>query len=149
QCAQRPVEASGAAVFDAATLVLKPRKQLNDARIAVVVRLQRSQKRFTVEQLAKSAKIPSRACRPSWLEPAFDTGRMFRSITRHGQVGGLSDRAVALIVKQRGKAVDGLDPERLAGHSLRAGLATKAMHLHLGKTSSASSTAKMTRRCGR
>jgi integrase len=37
----------------------------------------------------------------------------------------LSDKAVALIVKRRAKAV-GLDPTRYAGYSLRAGLATSA-----------------------
>jgi integrase len=37
----------------------------------------------------------------------------------------LSDRAVALVIKRRAAAV-GLDPERLAGHSLRAGPATSA-----------------------
>ena len=38
----------------------------------------------------------------------------------------LSDKAVALIVKRRAKAV-GLDPKRYAGLSLRAGLATSAV----------------------
>jgi len=37
----------------------------------------------------------------------------------------LSDKLVARIVKRRAAAV-GLDPERYAGHSLRAGLATSA-----------------------
>jgi len=41
------------------------------------------------------------------------------------QNGRLSDKAVARIVKRRAAAV-GLDPERYAGHSLRAGLATSA-----------------------
>ena len=41
------------------------------------------------------------------------------------QPSRLSDKAVALIVKRRAKAV-GLDPTRYAGHSLRAGLATSA-----------------------
>lgn len=54
-------------------------------------------------------------------------GALFRAITRHGkmQPGRLSDRAVALIVKQAAEAA-GLDPTRYAGHSLRAGLATSA-----------------------
>src|SRR5262249_43252745 len=37
----------------------------------------------------------------------------------------LSDKAVARLVQRRAKAV-GLDPDRYAGHSLRAGLATSA-----------------------
>jgi len=40
--------------------------------------------------------------------------------------GRVSDRAVALVVKRSAERVDGLDPERFAGHSLRAGLATSA-----------------------
>lgn len=53
-------------------------------------------------------------------------GRLFRSVDRHGRVGGsLSDKAVALIVKRRAEAA-GLDPQRFSGHSLRAGLATSA-----------------------
>ena len=46
---------------------------------------------------------------------------------RHGQLSAerLTDRTVALVVK-RAALVVGLDPTRLAGHSLRAGLATAA-----------------------
>jgi integrase len=52
---------------------------------------------------------------------------VFRSLDRFQwvQPGRLSDKAVALVVKRRAKAV-GLDPARYAGHSLRAGLATSA-----------------------
>jgi integrase len=52
---------------------------------------------------------------------------VFRSLDRFQRVqtGRLSDKAVALVVKRRAKAV-GLDPARYAGHSLRAGLATSA-----------------------
>jgi integrase len=52
---------------------------------------------------------------------------VFRPLDRFQQVQStrLSDKAVALIVKRRAKAV-GLDPRRYAGHSLRAGLATSA-----------------------
>ena len=53
-------------------------------------------------------------------------GCLFRSIDRHGRIGGgLSDKAVALIVKRRAEDA-GLDPQRFSGHSLRAGLATSA-----------------------
>jgi len=63
----------------------------------------------------------------AWIEAAgIEDGSLFRSITRHGRIGGrLSGKAVALVVKRAAKAA-GLDPERFSGHSLRAGLATSA-----------------------
>jgi integrase len=64
----------------------------------------------------------------AWLESARTAeGPVFRSLDRFQRVqaGRLSDKAVALVVKRRAKAV-GLDPARYAGHSLRAGLATSA-----------------------
>ena len=62
-----------------------------------------------------------------WIEVSgIETGSLFRSINRHGQMHGrLSDKAVALIVKRQAAAA-GLDPQLYAGHSLRAGLATSA-----------------------
>lgn len=54
------------------------------------------------------------------------TGPIFRSLNRHGHLGTrLSGRSVALIVKRSAQAV-GIEAEHLAGHSLRAGLATAA-----------------------
>jgi integrase len=56
----------------------------------------------------------------AWLESARITdGPVFRSLDRFQRVqrGRLSDKAVALIVKRRAKAV-GLDPARYAGHFL-------------------------------
>jgi integrase len=70
---------------------------------------------------------PVRALR-EWLETArIVDGPIFRPMDRFYRVQPtrLSDKAVALIVKRRAKAV-GLDPARYAGHSLRAGLATSA-----------------------
>jgi len=64
----------------------------------------------------------------AWLETARITqGAVFRSLDKFQRVQPrrLSDKAVARIVKRRAAAV-GLDPERYAGHSLRAGLATSA-----------------------
>ncbi len=64
----------------------------------------------------------------AWRElSALTEGALFRAINRHGkiQLGRLSDRAVALIVKRAALAA-GLDPAMYAGHSLRAGLATSA-----------------------
>jgi hypothetical protein len=50
-----------------------------------------------------------------------ESGPLFRGVNRHGQLlpGWLGDRAAALVVKRRAEAI-GLDPERFAGHSLRA-----------------------------
>lgn len=64
----------------------------------------------------------------AWLEKsALTEGPLFRSVNRHGQLqlGRLSDRSVALIVKRAAEKA-GLDPAKYAGHSLRAGLATSA-----------------------
>ena len=64
----------------------------------------------------------------AWLESArIVQGPVFRSLDRFQRVQPrqLSDKAVARIVKRRAAAV-GLDPDRYAGHSLRAGLATSA-----------------------
>ncbi len=64
----------------------------------------------------------------AWLETAgIVDGPLFRSLDKFQRVQPrrLSDKAVARIVKRRARDV-GLDPERYAGHSLRAGLATSA-----------------------
>jgi site-specific recombinase XerD len=70
---------------------------------------------------------PVRAWR-AWLELSGITeGAAFRSVDRHGHIGPtrLSGQAVALVLKRHaGRA--GLEPGELAGHSLRAGLATSA-----------------------
>lgn len=63
-----------------------------------------------------------------WLEKALiQRGPVFRTVTRSGRIGGrrLSDRAVARAVKRYAAAAL-LDGSQLAGHSLRAGLATSA-----------------------
>jgi len=70
---------------------------------------------------------PVRALR-AWREAAgISEGAVFRGVNRHDQmqVGRLTDRAVALIVKRAAERA-GLDPSTYAGHSLRAGLATAA-----------------------
>jgi site-specific recombinase XerD len=64
----------------------------------------------------------------SWLEEAgISTGRLFRSISRHGhvQTGRLSGIDVARVVKKLADRA-GLDAPKFAGHSLRAGHATSA-----------------------
>ena len=70
---------------------------------------------------------PVRAWR-AWLERSGITaGPAFRPVDRHGRVGTtrLSAQAVALVLK-RHAVRSGLDPSEVAGHSLRAGLATSA-----------------------
>lgn len=76
----------------------------------------------------RAATCPVRALR-AWLDRASITaGPVFRRVTRSQQVGAerLTDRAVALVIKGVAERA-GLDPERLAGHSLRAGLVTSAV----------------------
>jgi site-specific recombinase XerD len=73
------------------------------------------------------ATCPVRAWR-AWLElSGIIEGPAFRSVDRHGRVGTtrLTAQAVALVVKGHAARV-GLDPGEVAGHSLRAGLATAA-----------------------
>jgi site-specific recombinase XerD len=63
-----------------------------------------------------------------WLELATITdGPVFRQVRRggHVQMARITPQVVALVVKYRAEAV-GLEPVTLAGHSLRAGLATSA-----------------------
>jgi site-specific recombinase XerD len=67
-----------------------------------------------------------------WLNGAgLDEGPVFRGLTPQGglRAQALSDRMVAHIVKRRCKAV-GIDPIRVAGHSLRRGFATSAAQAH-------------------
>src|SRR3954451_15074406 len=76
---------------------------------------------------AKPATCPVRAVQ-AWIKAAgIQSGPLFRSVNRHGQVSAerLSDKGVALVVKRCAEAA-GLDPRVFAGHSLRAGLATSA-----------------------
>jgi len=63
-----------------------------------------------------------------WLELSGITeGPALRLVDRHGHIGTtrLSGQAVALVLKRHAACV-GLDPAEVAGHSLRAGLATSA-----------------------
>lgn len=72
------------------------------------------------------ATCPVRTLR-AWLEAAgIAEGAVFRSVSRHGQVGAvLSGRDVARVVKRAAEGA-GLEAARYSGHSLRAGLATTA-----------------------
>jgi integrase len=73
------------------------------------------------------ATCPVRAWR-AWLEASeIAEGPAFRSVDRHGHIGTtrLSAQAVALVLKRHAVRI-GIDPGEVAGHSLRAGLATSA-----------------------
>jgi len=64
----------------------------------------------------------------AWLEVSkISEGAIFRGINQYQQIRpkGLSDKAVALIVKKLAKAA-GLDERKYSGHSLRSGLITTA-----------------------
>jgi site-specific recombinase XerD len=107
---------------------------LEFARAGLIVTLRRSKtdqegksRRLGIPFGSSDATCPVRSLQ-AWLEAArISEGPVFRSLDRFQRVQAarLSDKAVALIVKRRAKAV-GLDPARYAGHSLRAGLATSA-----------------------
>ena len=74
-----------------------------------------------------AATTPVRALR-AWLEASqIAEGPIFRAVGRSGPVGdsALDDRAVARLVK-RAVARAGLDPAKVAGHSLRSGFITTA-----------------------
>ena len=64
----------------------------------------------------------------AWLEVSgISEGPAFHAVDRHGQIRRtrLGGQAVALVLKHHA-ARAGLDPGEVAGHSLRAGLATSA-----------------------
>lgn len=75
---------------------------------------------------SNSSLCPVQALR-AWLAAGSVTeGPVFRSIDRHGNLGGrLDGRDVARIVKAAAERA-GLDATLVSGHSLRAGLATSA-----------------------
>jgi integrase len=63
-----------------------------------------------------------------WLEASgIESGALYRSVDRHGNVGTtpLTGHSIGLIVKRSAELV-GMDAELFSGHSLRAGLVTAA-----------------------
>ena len=65
----------------------------------------------------------------TWMDGAgITSGAIFRRVRRHNQLTGdrLTDKSVALIVKKHSEAA-GLNPDLLAGHSLRSGGTTAAV----------------------
>ncbi len=99
-----------------------------------VVRLRRSKadqeaegRKIGLPLAGRPAYCPVRTLE-AWLAFAeIEQGPIFRPIDRHGQVleARLGARSVARIVKRAGQRI-GLEPEKLGGHSLRAGFATEA-----------------------
>jgi len=77
---------------------------------------------------------PVRALRAYLKASGVSSGPIFRKVDRWGHPGAhaLCDRAVALVVKRLAAAA-GLDADRYAGHSLRAGLATSAAIAGVGE----------------
>ena len=107
---------------------------LNFTRDGLVVMLQRSKtdqeqqgREIGIPYGSNPATCPVRAVR-AWVDSLGESdGPLFRPINRHGQVLNrrLTDKSVALVVKRRAAAA-GIESGGVAGHSLRAGLATSA-----------------------
>ncbi len=124
-----------AGAFRRSELVSLDVGDLDFTRAGLIVTLRRAKtdqegagRRIGIPYGANKLTCPVRSVQ-SWLTAAkIKSGPIFRPVDRFGrlQPGRLSDRAVALVVKRSAKRVAGLDPERFAGHSLRAGLATSA-----------------------
>jgi len=107
---------------------------LNFTRDGLVVMLRRSKtdqeaqgREVGIPYGSNPATCPARAVR-AWADALGEgDGPLFRPINRHGQVLNrrLTDKSVALVVK-RWAAAAGIESGGVAGHSLRAGLATSA-----------------------
>lgn len=94
-------------------------------------------RRGKTDQIGEGRGIPipymRGACCPvkaikNWIAiSGIEGGALFRKVDRYERVSdvGLSPQSVALIVKQRARAI-GLDESNYSGHSLRAGLVTSA-----------------------
>jgi integrase len=123
-----------AGAFRRSELVSLDVADLEFTRAGLIVTLRKSKtdqegrsRRLGIPYGSSEQTCPVRSLQ-AWLETArIVDGPVFRALDRFQrvQVARLSDKAVALVVKRRAKAV-GLDPARYAGHSLRAGLATSA-----------------------
>jgi len=119
--------------FRRSELVALQRSDIEWTPEGIVIRLIRSKcdqegrGRRVAISYARGIVCPVIALR-AWLDVApVDEGPVFRGVDRHGNVANrrLSTEAVAHVVKERAAAA-GMDPTRLSGHSLRAGLATSA-----------------------
>lgn len=123
-----------AGAFRRSELVALDVENLSFGRGGLVATIRRSKtdqegqgRRVGIPYGSTPTTCPVRALQ-SWLEIlGSDTGPVFRGINRHGHISGkrLTAQTVALVVK-RVAAAAGLCAGELAGHSLRAGLATSA-----------------------
>lgn len=79
---------------------------------------------------ARSRACPVKALRAWLYEAAITTGPIFRSVAKGGRIqpAAMTGQSVALLIKHYAAKI-GLDPGRLSGHSLRAGLITSAAKL--------------------
>jgi len=122
-----------AGAFRRSELVALDVEDLAFSRAGLAVHLRRSKtdqegegRRIGIPRGQQPETCPVAALQAYLKAADIETGAVFRG-TNHGRIqqSRLSDQSVALVVKRRAEAV-GLDPEQLAGHSLRAGLATSA-----------------------
>lgn len=123
-----------ATAFRRSELVSLNAEDLEFTRDGLVVTLRKSKtdqeqagRKIGIPYVSRPDLCPVRALQ-GWLEASgITSGALFRSINRHGQLqlGRLTDQAVAIVVK-RAAAAANLNPDRFAGHSLRAGHATSA-----------------------
>lgn len=125
-----------AGAFRRSELVSLTMADVEQAQQGLVIHLrfsktdQEGQGRKVAIPFARGAVCPVLALQ-QWLDiTGITEGPIFRPVNRHGVVAdvALSAQAVALVVKERAKAV-GLDPAKFAGHSLRSGLVTSAVQL--------------------
>ena len=125
-----------AGAFRRSELVSLTMADIEQAQQGLVIHLrfsktdQEGQGRKVAIPFARGAVCPVLALQ-QWLDSTGITeGPIFRPVNRHGVMAdtALTPQAVALVVKERAKAV-GLDPAKFAGHSLRSGLVTSAVQL--------------------
>jgi integrase len=105
---------------------------VTDIGLKVLIRFSKTDQVGAGEEVGIHRSSDGRLCPvkaiESWLElRGRQPGPLFQQMTRTGNVRPvrLSDRGVVRAVKSAALAI-GLDPDRYAGHSLRAGLATSA-----------------------
>ena len=97
--------------------------------VRVLIRRSKADQEGHGQEIAipRGTKLRPVAALQAWLAAASITaGPVFRSVNRHGKVGGaLTAQVVATAVKRHAEAA-GLDPDAFAGHSLRSGFLTSA-----------------------